>query len=166
LARYGRWAQLDCVKVRRMRQFGASGWMVALMFMTLLNVPMRTVEYLAAIPALEGSSPAWLQLVFYAMTANLIVMGSLYAVAFVMALRLVAWFPRFIVMVWGVDLLLQLGIGRLIVSASDLPSAAATTLEAMLAGNIYKTGVSVALWLPYLLMSDRVNLTYRSRVRI
>jgi hypothetical protein len=34
----------------------------------------------------------------------------------------------------------------------------------MLEGNLKKVLISVAIWLPYLLLSRRVNLTYRLRV--
>ena len=37
-------------------------------------------------------------------------------------------------------------------------------LENLLEGNVKKVLISVALWLPYLLMSTRVNVTYRSRI--
>jgi hypothetical protein len=34
----------------------------------------------------------------------------------------------------------------------------------MLTGNVKKVLISMALWLPYLLLSTRVNVTYRHRV--
>jgi len=33
-------------------------------------------------------------------------------------------------------------------------------------GNLQKVLISVTLWLPYLLVSRRVNLTFRHRVRV
>jgi hypothetical protein len=34
----------------------------------------------------------------------------------------------------------------------------------LLQGNIKKVMISMVIWLPYLILSERVNLTYRSRV--
>jgi len=45
-----------------------------------------------------------------------------------------------------------------------LPPQVATALHGLLDGNVKKVLISVALWLPYLLMSKRVNVTYRHRV--
>ena len=42
----------------------------------------------------------------------------------------------------------------------------ADALTTMLTGNVKKTLISVALWLPYLLLSTRVNVTYRHRVSV
>lgn len=165
LSRYGRWAQLDCVKVRRLPQFGAAGLMALLLLGILLNVPVRTFEFLVAMPALDTTASSSLRLAVYAMTADIVMTSSLYAVAFVMALRLVPWFPRFLGIVWGVDLLTQLAIGQL-VSGQQMPGSINAALSLMLEGNIQKAGIGIALWLPYLIMSDRVNLTYRNRVRI
>jgi hypothetical protein len=40
----------------------------------------------------------------------------------------------------------------------------ATALHGVLEGNVKKVLISVALWLPYLLLSKRVNVTYRHRI--
>ena len=40
----------------------------------------------------------------------------------------------------------------------------AMALGDILDGNIKKVLISVGLWLPYLLLSTRVNVTYRHRV--
>jgi hypothetical protein len=34
----------------------------------------------------------------------------------------------------------------------------------MLEGNLKKVLISAAIWLPYLILSDRVNVTYRQRI--
>jgi hypothetical protein len=166
LSRYGRWAQLDCIKVRRLPKFGAGGLMAALLLGILLNVPVRTFEFLVAMPALDNAASISLRIAVYAMTANVVITSSLYAVAFVMALRLVPLFPRFLVIVWGLDLLAQLGIGQFVASVPQMSDTMRGALSQMLEGNIHKAGLGIALWLPYLIMSDRVNLTYRNRVRI
>jgi hypothetical protein len=40
----------------------------------------------------------------------------------------------------------------------------AEALQSLLYGNIEKTLISVTIWLPYLLLSKRVNITYRHRL--
>jgi hypothetical protein len=40
----------------------------------------------------------------------------------------------------------------------------AGALHHLLYGNVEKVLISVAIWLPYLLLSRRVNVTYRSRI--
>ncbi|WP_375196236.1 DUF2569 family protein [Sphingobium sp.] len=83
-----------------------------------------------------------------------------------MALRLAPLFPRFLVMVWGVDLLAQLIIARLIADVANVPSGVDAALLDMLTGNVKKVLISAAIWLPYLLLSDRVNVTFRHRVSV
>jgi hypothetical protein len=39
-----------------------------------------------------------------------------------------------------------------------------SALHSMLEGNVKKVLISMALWLPYLLLSTRVNVTYRHRI--
>ena len=43
-------------------------------------------------------------------------------------------------------------------------SAVAGALHTILYNNAEKTLISIALWLPYLLLSARVNVTFRQRV--
>jgi hypothetical protein len=45
-----------------------------------------------------------------------------------------------------------------------VPVAVQTSLATLLSGNVHKVMISMAIWIPYLLMSPRVNLTYRHRV--
>jgi hypothetical protein len=47
---------------------------------------------------------------------------------------------------------------------ADLPHSVGAALGGLLDGNVKKVLISVALWAPYLLLSRRVNLTYRRRV--
>ncbi len=49
-------------------------------------------------------------------------------------------------------------------SSAQLPPAVAAALQAMLVDNVKKVLIGMALWLPYLLLSTRVNVTYRHRV--
>lgn len=164
LARFGRWRQLDCVTARSYPFYGATGLMASLLLGILLNIPIRTLEFLAAIPAPTAQAPAWFASLYALMMADVVVLTSLYAVAFVMALRHVPWFPRFLAMVWGLDLVAQILIADMMGTTPGLPADVAHALGALLEGNVKKVLISMTLWLPYLLLSRRVNLTYRSRI--
>lgn len=165
LARYGRWRTLDCVSARTLPFYGATGVMASLLLGMLINIPVRTGEFLVAVPALGADAPLWFRTLFYAMMADVTVMSSLYAVAFVMALRNVPSFPRFLVMVWIFDLLAQVSIAQATAYFVTLPPDIGAPLQSLLVGNLKKVAISLVLWMPYLILSDRVNLTYRRRVR-
>ena len=164
LARYGKWQAVDCLTARQHPLFGPTGMMASLVIGMMLNVPVRSLEYLAAVPAMNGHAPLWGQMLFAAMTIDVVVMNFLYMLAFMMALRAVPWFPRFLLLVWGVDLVTQLSIAHFVGSAPHLPADVGAAMGALLAGNAKKVLISAAIWLPYLLLSTRVNLTYRSRL--
>ena len=87
----------------------------------------------------------------------------LYLVA-LSALRRAPLFPRLLVAIWTGDLAMQLLTAQMVAAAGDLPASVGAALTGLLDGNIKKTLISVALWLPYLLLSRRVNVTYRGRV--
>jgi hypothetical protein len=53
---------------------------------------------------------------------------------------------------------------QLVTGTPGLPPQVATALHSLLEGNVKKVLISVGLWLPYLLLSTRVNVTYRHRV--
>ena len=164
LARIGRWRSVSRAEARSHRLYGAGGLMVSLLVGILLNVPVRALEYLAALPAISGSVPPWLAVLRATMTVDLIVMSSLYTIAFVAALRRVPLFPRLLVAIWGLDLAMQLITAEMVANTAGLPPRVAGALETLLEGNVKKVLISAALWLPYLLLSRRVNLTYRQRV--
>jgi len=44
-----------------------------------------------------------------------------------------------------------------------VPDIVVEPLLKLLDGNITKVAISAVIWLPYLLLSERVNLTYRHR---
>lgn len=164
LARYGKWRRLDCLQARTLPSFGATGLMASLLVGMLLNVPVRTAEFLTAIPALGSHAPGWFQALFHIMVADVVIMSSLYVFAFVMAIRLVPYFPRFLLLVWGADLAAQIGIAKLVAEVPGVPATVEVALLAMLQGNLDKVLISAAVWLPYLILSERVNVTYRQRM--
>ena len=98
------------------------------------------------------------------LTLDVVLLSSLYVVAFVAALRRVPLFPRLLAAIWLIDLAMQLGIAQAVTAAGDLPNEVAGVLHTLLAGNVKKVLISVALWTPYLLMSKRVNITFRRRL--
>jgi hypothetical protein len=164
LARYGKWKGINCLDAREHPLFGPTGMMASLVIGMLINVPVRSLEFLAAVPAMNGNAPVWGQVIFAAMTMDVVVMNFLYVAAFVMALRNVPWFPRLLLLVWSVDICSQLMIAHWVGSVDGLPVKVGHAIGGLLDGNIKKVMISMVIWLPYLLLSDRVNLTYRSRV--
>ena len=164
LARIGRWTTVDRAVARKHRLYGAGGIMVSLMVGMLIAVPVRALEYFGSMPAISGPVPAWLSVLHTMMTLDVVLMTSLYAVAFVAALRHVPLFPRLLAAIWGLDLAFQLVTAELVARTAGLPPEVANPLQSLLDGNVKKVLISIGLWLPYLLLSRRVNVTYRSRV--
>jgi hypothetical protein len=138
--------------------------MVSLLVGMLLNVAVRAGEYLVAMPPVAGSVPPWLSVLHLAMTFDVVLFTSLYAIAFVAALRRVPLFPRLLVAIWAGDVLMQLTTAKLVAGSGYIPPNVAEALRALLYGNVEKVLISVAIWFPYLLLSKRVNVTYRHRV--
>ena len=164
LARVGRWTRVSRETAMRHTLYGTSGIMVSLLVGMLLNVPVRAAEYLAAMPALAGPVPHWLGMLHTLMTLDVVLLSSLYAIAFVAALRRVPLFPRLLAAIWMVDLAMQMIIANLVAGTEGLPPSVAAPLEMLLDGNVKKVLISIGLWLPYLLLSQRVNVTYRHRI--
>jgi hypothetical protein len=163
LARFGRWTSLSRHEAERHPLYGANGIMVSLLVGMMLNVPVRALEYLTAMPPMPAVSPHWLNELHFALTLDAVAFSSLYMIAFVAALRGVPLFPRLLVAIWLGDLGMQLVTAQLAVNA-HLPAGVAGALHTMLSGNVKKVLISMALWLPYLMLSTRVNVTYRHRV--
>jgi hypothetical protein len=164
LAQIGRWRSVDRARATGGHLYGPSGIMVSLLIGMLLNVPVRATEYLAAIPALAGSVPAWFETLHLLMTLDVVIFTSLYTVAFVAALRCAPLFPRLLVAIWLGDLAMQLAMAEIVAASPGLPVEVAAGVSTLLDANVKKVLISAALWLPYLLVSRRVNLTYRLRV--
>ena len=164
LAVVGRWRSVGLAEAQRNPLFGADGLMVSLLVGMLLNIPIRALEYLAATPAMAGSVPAWLTVLRTMMTLDVVLMTSLYAIAFVAALRRASVFPRLLASVWLLDLGLQGLTARMVAAEPGLPARVAEALQGLLVGNVWKVLISIGIWLPYLLLSKRVNVTFRHRL--
>jgi hypothetical protein len=164
LAIAGRWRKVPPEEARAHPLYGTTGIMVSLLIGTLLNVPVRAGEYMVAMPPVAGDVPAWLSTLHLAMTFDVVLFTSLYAIAFVAALRKVPLFPRLLAAIWIADITMQLATAKLVASAGYVPPSVAEALHHLLYGNVEKVMISVAIWLPYLLLSRRVNVTYRSRI--
>lgn len=164
LARLGRWRRLPLAEARAHRLFGVTGIMASVMVGMLIHIPIRTLEFLAAMPVPVASPPAWFGSLYALMLADAVLLCSLYAIAFVAALRRVPLFPRLLATIWLIDIVMQLVIAEVVGGTPGLPPEVAAALEPLLLGNLKKVLISVALWLPYLLLSKRVNVTFRRRV--
>ena len=164
LARISKWRPVNRVEAMRHPLYGTGGIMVSLLIGMLINVPVRAVEYLAAMPALSGPVPAWLSTLHMMMTLDVVLLTSLYTIAFVAALRRVPSFPRLLAAIWLLDLAMQFATARMVAGMADLPPDVGAALQPLLEGNVKKVLISVALWLPYLLLSKRVNVTFRHRL--
>jgi len=160
----GRWCSVSAGEARGHPLYGASGVMVSLLVGILLNVPVRAAEFLAAIPPIPSGAPQWLSTLQIAMTLDVLVFTSLYAIAFVAALKRLPSFPRLLMTIWLCDVAVQLVIGNVVARSPGLPVTVAGALHGLLAGNVSKVLISAALWLPYLLLSTRVNVTYCHRL--
>ncbi|WP_265569663.1 DUF2569 family protein [Sphingomicrobium nitratireducens] len=165
LARYGHWRDVSLEEARAHPLFGAGGLMVSLLIGMLLNVPVRMMEYLVAIPAIAVDVPTWLSTLHLMATLDVVLLCSLYSIAFVAALKRAPIFPRLLVSIWIVDIAMQLVIAKM-VAAQGLPASVAEPLHTLLDGNGKKVLISAAIWAPYLILSRRVNVTYRRRVEI
>lgn len=163
-ARVGRWRQLTNEEAAAHPLYGSGGIMVSLAVGMLLNIPFRALEYLGAMPALSGDVPLWLSILHGMMTLDVILMSSLYAIAFVAAIRHVPLFPRLLVAVWALDLTIQIATRQMVEAAPGLPSEVAAALDTLTDGNVQKVLISMLIWAPYLLLSKRVNVTFRRRV--
>lgn len=160
----GRWTPVSRAEAKRHSLYGAGGIMVSLLVGMMLNVPVRAAEYLAAMPPLPVEAPRWLSVMHLALTFDVVLFSSLYMVAFVAALRRVPLFPRLLLAIWMADLTMQIVTARIVAATGDLPVPVASALHTLLDGNVKKVLISMALWLPYLILSRRVNVTYRHRV--
>jgi len=163
LAFLGRWRKLNAIEVRQNPVFGPTGLMASLVLGLLVNIPLRVIEFLMAVPAMASSAPSWGLVMFYALAADSIVMSCAYMVCFVLAVRAAPLFPRMILLVWVLDIMMQFAIAHAVAGSAPVPDAVTRSLSYLLFGNIKKVLISTVVWLPYILLSDRVNVTYRAR---
>ncbi|URD60871.1 DUF2569 domain-containing protein [Sphingomonas sp. KRR8] len=160
----GNWRSVSLERARREPLYGTGGIMVSLLIGILLNIPVRAAEYLAAVPALGGPVPDWLFVLRSLLSLDVVLLPSLYAIVFVAALRRSPLFPRLLAGVWVADIGMQVLTAQLVGRTNDLPAAVAQSLYGLLDGNVTKVLISVAVWTPYLLLSRRVNITFRHRL--
>ncbi|MFL0357709.1 DUF2569 domain-containing protein [Erythrobacter sp. GH1-10] len=159
----GKWRSVSVREAMRHPSYGPIGFMASLIIGMLLNVMLRTAEFAMAIPALTTEAPPWGIALFWLVTLDVVIMNFFYAVCFVMALRSVPLFPKMLLFAWLMDILLQLGIAHRATSY-ELPSSVAVALQSLLTGNVQKVLISMMIWLPYLILAERVNVTYRHRI--
>lgn len=116
-------------------------------------------------PALLAHAPAWSHILYLAMATELAMMNFFYMVCFVLALRRVPLFPKMLAYVWILDILAQVAIAGSL-SGVGLPVEVAEPLGTLLMANMNTVMISIFIWMPYLLLSDRVNVTFRQRVSV
>ncbi len=163
LARIGAWRAAPRAELERTFMAGPGGFLVSLLAGILLNVPVRTLEFVAVVPAINPADPGWAHLLVLAMGCDVVLLNFAYAVCFVMALRGNPLFPRALVATWLIDIAMQLAIAR-VMGAGGLPDGLVEPLGSLLRGNCLKVLISILLWLPYLILSRQVNLVFRHRV--
>jgi hypothetical protein len=159
----GHWRHLSADDARGKAAFGPVGFMASLLVGMILNVVIRTFEFFTAVPAMSYHAPAWGQTLFTFMALDVVVTGFFYMVAFVMALRSVPLFPRMLLFAWVIDVTMQLIIADQMAAVGGVPQSVVQPLLTLISGNITKVAISAVVWLPYLMLSERVNVTYRHR---
>lgn len=164
LSLYGKWRRVSILEARSNPAFGPRGFLVSLLVGLLLNVVVRSLEFLAAMPAMGAHAPEWGYRLFGAMVADVVIMNFFYMVCFVMALRSIPFFPRMLLLAWGVDIMMQLIVWTHASKIRDVPPQVLLVLEDLISANMTKVMISMVVWLPYLILSDRVNVTYRQRI--
>ncbi|MCA0903707.1 DUF2569 family protein [Qipengyuania aquimaris] len=163
LALFGRWRSLRLKEAHSHPLYGTTGFLTSLLVGLLFGIVMRTGEFFMIQPALLAHAPAWSHILYLAMAAELAMMNFFYMVCFVLALRRVPLFPKMLAYVWILDILAQVAIAGSL-SGVGLPVEVAEPLGTLLMANMNTVMVSIFIWMPYLLLSDRVNVTFRQRV--
>lgn len=151
------------MSAREHAAFGPIDIIASLLLGLLLNVPIQTAEFMAAVPSMIGSAPEWGQMIYFAMATDLVAMNFLYTLCFFMALRGMPFFPRMLLLSWGIDVTSQVVVAHYVASAPFLPDQVASSIAPLLESNVTKALISTVVWLPFLLLSERVNVTYRRR---
>lgn len=89
-----------------------------------------------------------------------------YAMCFAAAVQRSPLFARALVMAWMIDIALQAMIAVQVGQAPGIRTYLLEPMSALLAMNLKKVAISISIWLPYLLISDNLNLLLRKRVRL
>ena len=165
LCRVGRWVNVPAADARQKENFGMSGLLVSLVAGLCVSIALRMVEYFLSMPAVPDIAPVWAVAMFRIMTFDLIYFSFLYSVCIAMALRAAPLFPRMLCFTWLCDLLMQIAIARFTVGVGGLPDEVSSALQPYLLMNIKKILISVVIWFPYLVVSRRINLTFRQRMK-
>ncbi|MBS7670729.1 hypothetical protein [Croceicoccus gelatinilyticus] len=160
----GNWHRVDPEHARLRPEFGPYGFLASLVFGLLLNVAIRTFEFFTAVPAMSANAPLWAQTMFGVMAVDLVVTSFFYMTSLAFALRLNPLFPRMLFLAWAIDIYMQLFLARRLTIVGGLPEMLHQPIRDLLDGNVTKVLIGSVIWLPYLLLSRRVNLTYRLRI--
>ncbi|MGV3512811.1 MAG: hypothetical protein ACO1OX_12505 [Novosphingobium sp.] len=166
LAIYGTWREATPAELGK----GKKGWRsfawFSLVSGILLNVPFRAFEYLTSIPAVTSNDPMWAHILQRAFTIDCALACFAYAMCFAAAVQRSPLFARALVAAWLIDIALQAMIAVQVGSAPGIPAFLLEPMNALLAMNLKKVAISMSIWLPYLLISDNLNLLLRRRVRV
>ena len=160
----GRWRELGLEQASKHRLYGPVGMLASLVVGMLFNIVMRSGEFMLSVPAVTMNAPDWARALFVSMAIETIALNFLYMVCFVMALRAVPAFPRMLFGTWLVDIAFQFRTAAVVGSQPALPPEVAAGLAGVLQNNIIGVCISIFIWLPYLLLSKRANLTFRHRL--
>lgn len=163
LSRFGNWQGVEIKHARSHPLFGPAGLLTSLVAGFLLGVVMRTIEFVSIMPAINHHAPDWVHTLFVMTTVEIAVMNFFYMICFIMAVKCVPLFPRMLLYVWMLDVLYQLSMAHIIRGAA-LPEETIEPLRQLLTANLNTVLISAAIWLPYLILSERVNVTFRHRV--
>src|SRR3546814_846929 len=122
LARLGRWRDVTAREAMAHPLHGPYGLMFSLLVGILLNVPVRALEFLSAIPPSPSIQPLWLKTLSGLSLADVVIFSAFYTVCFAAALRRNPMFPRLLAAVWLFDLATQFAIKRSEEHTSELQS--------------------------------------------
>ena len=161
-----KWSRLDPLEWHQLRRFDNDMIFSMMVCGLLLNIPVRALEFVAAMPFPILNAPGWYLALFPLMLFDLAVLTTCYAALSGIALSGAPAFPRLLIAVWLLDISAQLGIAAATAYIPGLPEKVMLLLIDLLHGNINKVAISVAIWLPYLLFSQRINLTFRGRLAL
>lgn len=164
LSNLGRWSAASRREARGARLAGPIGMLVSLIAGLLFMVLFRNLQFLAIIPAVSMADEYWAKSLSLALGVNVVLVCFFYTVCFVMALRAAPLFPRMLLFTWALDIALQLASAKFMAGA-NMPARLVAPFIATILENVAHVLISIALWGPYLLLSDQVNLLYRRRKR-